>query len=243
MENIVKVEIEKKHKKIEEDTTTNKIKNKLNEHNFFFKNFLEKLKVDKIYLISFLITLTFLSVTSVIKVKHADGYLNKNQTDINQKENNNDTTLTPAKDAEQEEIDVSDYVGIYSKEYILDNVITFGENCTVDSYKYIYQINTDGTISKYFNNSCIGTIKIWSDNYPYNLIQILDGHTQCVHSIFLLKETQILISGSSDNTLRKWTLSTYQCIKVFNDVICWTRNIIEIDNNATLGLTTHEDKF
>lgn len=166
--NVEKVEIEKKHKKIEEDTTISKIKNKLNEHNFFFKNFLEKLKVDKIYLISFLITLTFLSVTSVIKVKHADGYLNKNQTDINQKENNDDTTLTPAKDAEQEEIDVSDYVGIYSKEYILDNVITFGENCTVDSYKYIYQINNDGTISKYFNNSCIGTIKIWSDKFKYN---------------------------------------------------------------------------
>ena len=77
-------------------------------------------------------------------------------------------------------------------------------------------------------------IKIWNSDYPYNLIQILNGHTQCVHPIFLLKETQILISGSSDNTLRKWTLSTYQCIKVFNDVICWTRNIIEIDNNRII---------
>lgn len=153
---------------IEEEDTFKLIKQKLVDHNYFFVNFYHKLKVDKLYLISFLITLVFFGIIGTIKVKEADGYYDKKNASAKVDASSTDTTLTPAEEAKDDKVDVTDYVGIYSKEYILDNVINFGENCSVDSYKYIYQITSDGKITKYFQNSCIGTIKIWSDEFKYN---------------------------------------------------------------------------
>ena len=79
------------------------------------------------------------------------------------------------------------------------------------------------------------TIKIWNSNYPYNLISTIKGHTSYVDSIIKLKDKDILISGSDDNTLRKWNLLTYQCDKIINNVQCYYRNsLLEIDNNRII---------
>ena len=79
------------------------------------------------------------------------------------------------------------------------------------------------------------TIKIWNSNHPYNLIKELNGHTDYVSSIIQLKDKDILISGSADDTLRKWNLLTYQCMKIINNVDCADNNsLLEIDNNRII---------
>ena len=79
------------------------------------------------------------------------------------------------------------------------------------------------------------TIKIWNSNHPYNLINTLEGHTHIASSIIQLKDKDILISGNNDDTLRKWNLLTYQCMKIINNVECINNNsILEIDNNRII---------
>ena len=79
------------------------------------------------------------------------------------------------------------------------------------------------------------TIKIWNGNYPYNLIKIMEGHSDTTRSIIQLKDKNILISGSNDNTLRKWNLSTYQCDKIISNVSCYRSNsLLQIDNNRVV---------
>ena len=78
-------------------------------------------------------------------------------------------------------------------------------------------------------------IKIWNSKYPYNLIKKLKGHIDFVYSIIQLKDKEILISGSRDDTLRKWNLLTYQCNTIINDAYCYNVNsIIEIDKNRVI---------
>ena len=115
---------------------------------------------------------------------------------------------------------------------------------TQSSYQCDYTINNahNGVIFKVIsltNNriaSCsYKTIKIWNSNHPYNLINTLNGHTYYVRSIIQLKDKDILISGSWDNTLRKWNLLTYQCDKIINNVDCCDNNsLLEIDNNRII---------
>lgn len=79
------------------------------------------------------------------------------------------------------------------------------------------------------------TIKIWDTNELYTQLQVLEGHTNEVKSIIQLKDKEILISGSLDNTLRIWNLLTYQCDKIINDIpCCWNNSILELDNKTTI---------
>ena len=77
------------------------------------------------------------------------------------------------------------------------------------------------------------SIKIWnSDTKNDNLINTLDGHIRSVKSIIRLKGTEVVISGSDDNTLRIWNMISYQCETIINNVsCCWNHSINQIDNN------------
>ena len=75
------------------------------------------------------------------------------------------------------------------------------------------------------------TIKIWKSNPPYcdTPLIVLKGHSHWVNSILYLKEKDIMISGSNDNALRLWNMSTYQCITVIEGVECyWTNSLYQI---------------
>lgn len=63
------------------------------------------------------------------------------------------------------------------------------------------------------------TIKIWtlSSDIPF---KVLKGHQDRINSILYVKEKDILISGSLDNTLRMWNMSTYQCMSIIEGVSC-----------------------
>jgi len=149
-----------------------KLKN--NSTYLFLSFFIKRLKEDKLYLFSFIITLVFLSIFSVTKLKATEGYYDKkNENNIG--ENNVTPTIntnlnaseTKKDETASEELNVTDYIGIYSKEEILASPIVINETCSLTDYKIIYQIKKDKSITKYFMSDCIGTIKIWDDKLNY----------------------------------------------------------------------------
>ena len=81
------------------------------------------------------------------------------------------------------------------------------------------------------------TIKIWKSNLLYSdtPIKVLEGHSYVVISLLYIKERDILISGSSDVTLRIWNMSTYQCDKVIKGVrCCFTNSLYQIDKDRVI---------
>ncbi|HAB66396.1 MAG TPA: hypothetical protein DCE23_03415 [Firmicutes bacterium] len=148
-----------------------KTKKKNNTTYQLFKHFATRLKEDKLYFFSFIVTIVSLLIFSLTTLKDTEGYYDRKNSNI-------DSTVTvpadptlknPAADetpAKSDDIDVSDYVGIYSREVTLSEPLKLG-TCEVRSYKYVYKIKEDKTITKYLMNDCIGTIKIWSDKLTY----------------------------------------------------------------------------
>ena len=64
---------------------------------------------------------------------------------------------------------------------------------------------------------------------------MLKGHSNIVTSLLYIKERDILISGSDDETLRIWHMSTYQCDKVIEGVdCCSTNSLYQIDKDRVI---------
>lgn len=140
----------------------------------FFTFFIKRLKEDKLYLFSFLITIAFLSVFSVKKLQETEGYYDRKQgssnnesairptvnSNINNSSEKNNNIIT-------DELDIGDYIGIYSREVILNSPLVLSSTCSITDYKIVYQIKKDKTITKYLMNDCLGTIKMWSDTLRF----------------------------------------------------------------------------
>ena len=119
-----------------------------------FIDIVKKLKEDKLYLSSLIITLLFIGISSYNGVKNVvELYNEDNNIKVNNPNDVDNTSLTT-------DIDISNYIGIYSKEISLESPIKLNSTCTISSYKYIYQINSNKKITKYLSNECLGTIKI-----------------------------------------------------------------------------------
>ena len=81
------------------------------------------------------------------------------------------------------------------------------------------------------------TIKIWKSNKPYSdtPIKVLEGHSNKVLSLLYIKERDIMISGSGDETLLLWNMSSYQCNTTIKGVYCcWTNALYQIDNDRVI---------
>lgn len=133
------------------------------------KIFIDRLKHDKLYLFSFIVTLIFIGFFSISKLKQTEGYYDK-KNDNNVVDNNVTPTVDTDLNKEEDnsvELDVLDYVGIYSREVIMSSPVVLDNTCSVTSYKVVYQIKKDKSITKYLINDCVGTIKIWSDKLRY----------------------------------------------------------------------------
>ena len=151
---------------LNDELVTKKKKDKSENPYYLFVTFvIKRLREDKLYLISFIITLLTVIVFSIFKVQDAEGYYEKNKPVNNasvstnvDNSNKSDVTL---------ELDVSDYVGIYSKEFSLESSLVLSDTCSINSYKLVYQVKKDKSIIKYFVNDCVGNIKIWSDKLDY----------------------------------------------------------------------------
>lgn len=81
------------------------------------------------------------------------------------------------------------------------------------------------------------TIRIWKSNYPYNLIkQLQGGYITSITSIMQLKGKEKLIVGSRNYRLTIWSLLSYQCETILNQVHCFeTNSLFETDNNIFVG--------
>ena len=120
---------------------------------------------------------------------------------------------------------------------LADNSITIG-NYTIKN-AHAQWINKVITLPNNRIASCSDdkTIKIWKSNPPYSdtPITVLKGHSNWVHSLLFIKERDIIISGSWDETLRLWNISTYQCITVIEEVECWSTNALyQIDKDRVI---------
>lgn len=151
---------------INEELDTKKKKNKNeNPYYLFFTFIVKRLKEDKLYLLSFIITLITVAIFSIFKVQDAEGYYEKN------KPINNESVSTNVDNSNKSnvelELDVSDYVGIYSKEFSLESPLVLSDTCSINSYKLVYQVKKDKSIIKYFVNDCVGNVKIWNDKLDY----------------------------------------------------------------------------
>ncbi len=148
----------------DDDKPKKKEKKKITSY-LFFTLFFKKLKEDKLYFLSFVITLVAILFFSITKVREAEGiYTNK---DNNVVENNNPSTDTSLNEGKDVVVDILSYVGFYSKEVLLSSPLVLSDTCTVTSYDYVYQVKKDKTITKYLINDCIGTIKMWSSPMNY----------------------------------------------------------------------------
>ena len=86
--------------------------------------------------------------------------------------------------------------------------------------------------------SADGTIKIWKSNPPYSNIpiKVLEGHKDWVTSMIYVREKNLLISGSCDESIIFWNMTTYQCVCRFRN-ISWVRSpnaLYQIDNERII---------
>jgi WD40 repeat protein len=56
-------------------------------------------------------------------------------------------------------------------------------------------------------------INIYDINNNYSCIKTLNGHSQAVNALIYLAKSNLLLSGSNDNTIKVWDIKTYVCIK------------------------------
>lgn len=155
----------------------------------FGKAFGERLRTDKFFLLSFLITLVFLGYISYQRLKNSQGsYYNSIKQMFNEEETGKDKNST-SNVAVDEELNVSDYVGVYSREITLTESIKLSNSCTLDSYKVVYQVKKDRSINKYVFNECFGVFKIWNGKLEY----VFSGGTKYIGT----KDYHFLFSGTS----------------------------------------------
>lgn len=139
---------------------------KKNPYYLFLTFVIKKMKEDKLYLLSFIITVLFVGVFSLYKVNEADGLYKHKKDEV--VDNNVTPTIKPDVNAQVSDVlDVSDYVGIYSREVVLDEPIVVSDTCSLTSYNVLYQIKKDKTIKKFFSNECVGNLLIWEDTLAY----------------------------------------------------------------------------
>ena len=94
-------------------------------------------------------------------------------------------------------------------------------------YKVIYFTN-----NKLISCSLDGCVKIWEEENEnnYQLITSLK-HFNCVFSILLIKDRNILISSGNDGT-KLWNLNNFELIKYFKEAVCCRWNhLIKINEN------------
>ena len=90
--------------------------------------------------------------------------------------------------------------------------------------------------NRFCSCSEFGYIKIWNSNPPYDEMIHLKGQSSAVMSAIQLKGRELLVSGSYDQTIKFWNLSTYKNEHTIKGAPCvWRNALIEIDNNRIVS--------
>ena len=185
---------------------------KVKEDNKYTNVFLKKLYENKLYLISFIITILVLGYGIFVGLKNSDGMItkkNKQQLKIiedwNKAKSSND--------------------GYYSHKVTLNEKIEIG-TCTVDSYDYIYEVR-DGVFTKYFSNNCLGVVKLGEDR---NII--IDNFRFVVNSYTYDKDTSITSLIESTNSSVTLLFYSNSIVLLSDDnLILFNNNIVSYVSN------------
>ncbi len=134
----------------------------------FTKDFLKTLIHEKLFLLSFILTLFFLGLFFNDVTKGSEGYFQKIDEHFTKTDNTVEATVDVDLNKDNKDMDVSSLIGIYSREVALNESIQVGDSCSISSYKLIYKISENKSIFKYLDSECLGTIRIWNDTLKYN---------------------------------------------------------------------------
>ena len=132
------------------DDKNEKKEKKKSVHSLFLSLVFKRMKEDKLYLLSFIVTIIFFVFFGLYNISESEGLYNskkdKNEITSNKVESK-DEVKVPVDSGN--ELDIKDYIGIYSKEVILDVPLVINDKCSISSYKLAYQIIKDKSIRKY----------------------------------------------------------------------------------------------
>ena len=120
--------------------------------------FLQKLRDNKLYLFSFVVTVIAFCLFSLDKVKDGDGLFGKEDIKQSEKEVN---------DLLEDKLKLNKQVGIYVKSFKLNKEVKYDTKCSFKSYDLVYEVLSDNKINKYIQNECLGTVLIYSDTLGY----------------------------------------------------------------------------
>lgn len=216
-----------------EEVKVSKIRNSKMIH--FAGLILRNLKENKLYLLSFLITLSFFLTVSVLRVKDSDGIFGYNKDDVVNSSNQNSSEVVPS--SSNDSLDVSNYVGIYSREVVLSSPIKLSNSCTLSKYKELYQIKKDKTISKYIYSSCLGTFKIWSDGLGY--VSTSGARYIGSHGINYLFSTNSLTEVDGETYKIDTGITTIRVGSKINDleIIFYDSDLVLLTNDNLVSLS------
>ena len=151
--------------------------------------------------------------------------------------------------------------GIIVATYLEDGLVFFDINKKTDIFSIEAK---EENIRDGLSNTCLchidenrfaacllNKITILSSNPPYDTLFVLEGHASTIASMLFIKSKNILISCSQhrftasyssamlsedvkEDTLRIWGLDRKNCIKIFNDVDCYSNRMCEYDNRIVV---------
>ena len=104
---------------------------------------------------------------------------------------------------------------------------------------------------KRFAACLLNTITILSSNPPYDKLFVLEGHISTIASMIKIKNKNILISASQhkyavsyssmmmsddkkEDTVRIWDLENKNCMKIINDIDCYSKQIVQYDERIAI---------
>lgn len=194
--------------------------------------FLQKLKENKLYLFSFIVTLIAFAVFSLDKVKSGDGLFGG---DSETKEE--DKTVNALLD---DELKLSKQVGIYVKSFKLEDSIKYSDNCEFKSYDLVYEVKEDNQVNKYVQNKCLGTVLIYSDTLGY----VKSENTKNIGSksyIYVFKDTSMTeLDGLTYKKDSSYTLNS-DISKLDNTNLRFHGDKFVIENNNELYLISGKE--
>ena len=216
-----------KNKKIDENVKLDTSKDVLDLKNILSKkknykilvldSFIKRLKEDKLYLISFIITILAITIFSSNKVRDANGMFNSNK--------NNNEVKEEVNEKIDEKLDVTNYVGTYVKSIKLEKSFAYEDNCEITKYDLVYQIKSDNSINKYFNSECTGNVLIDSDTLGY-VMALNTKNIGTTSNIYLFNNNKL-------NEIDGYTYTKNNKYEIDED----------INSLSSTNLIFHRDKF
>ena len=192
--------------------------------------FIAKFRDNKLYLISFIITLCVLSYLMFFIMKHSDGIITKR----NKKQLEIIENIKKAKKAND---------GYYTHNVTLNKKVDIG-TCTIDSYSYIFEVK-EGIFTRYFSNNCLGVVKLGEETN----INVVD-YSFTTNNITYNKDasiTSLIESNNSSVSLYFYTdsivmLSDVDLVLINNNKVSYINSENYINDGGNLSKRYYESE-